>query len=170
MDKKTLISVAIASAIVGFLWSIISFNLKLSTVAGFIAWSSFFAAGGNGLSGVKKGLIANISGTCWGAVCAFAGSMVEPSLGTNMALSVTNGCGAFGIIVQSKFSMLACIPAAFLGWSALIASNMDFGMTILCLACGSLAGFTSEKLSGVILGLIGGKTEEEKEVSLDKAV
>lgn len=166
MDMKKLWAIGISSGIIGLSWTFLSFGLKLSTVAGFIAWSSFFAAGGNGMNGVKKGLIANISGICWGALGVFASNMLGSILGETERIAITNGVGACGIILQSKLSLLAFIPAAFLGWSAFIASDANFLLTLISMACGSFAGLISERLTDLILIIM---RYEDKNVSVDKA-
>jgi len=168
MDKKKLLAIGISSGIIGFAWTFGSFMLGLSTVAGFIAWSSFFAAGGGGMNGVKKALIANCSGTCWGIATSFMATPLIPLIGETGAISATNGLGACGIILLSKFSIVSFIPAAFLGWSAFIASDMNFPITIISLVCGSFAGFASEKLTDVILKIM--KYESQQEMVIDKAV
>ena len=168
MDRKKLLAIGISSGIIGFAWTVGSFMFGLCTVVGFIAWSSFFAAGGGGINGVKKALIANFSGACWGVATSFMSTPLIPLIGETGAIAATNGLGSCGIILQSKFSIVSFIPAAFLGWSAFVASGMNFPITIISLACGSFAGFASEKLTDVILKIM--KYESKEEVVMDKAV
>ncbi len=168
MDMKKLLAIGISSGIIGFAWTVGSFTFGLSTVAGFIAWSSFFAAGGDGMKGVKKALIANWSGTCWGIATSLLAGPLIPLIGDTGAISVTNGLGACGIILLSKVPLVSFIPAAFLGWSAFIASGMNFPITIISLACGSFAGLASNMLTDIILKIM--KYESQEEIRMDKAV
>ncbi|MCY6371039.1 DUF1097 domain-containing protein [Clostridium ganghwense] len=150
---KKVVAIGISSGIIAVLWTIGSFSLGLSTVAGFLAWSSFFAAGG-GQKGVKKALIANLSGICWGFLTLQLSNLLSPHLGEVTGITIGNGLGSAGICIQSKLHLVAFIPASFIGWSAFIASGMNFSITVISMTIGSLLGYTSEKLTNIILNIL----------------
>lgn len=151
--KKTL-AIGISSGAVAVLWTVGSLSIGLSTVAGFLAWSSFFASGVSGINGVKKALIANISGVFWGFSGLQLSNLFAPHLGTVQAIAVGNGLGSLAICLQSKIPIVSFIPASFIGWSAFIASGMNFKITIISLSIGSLLGFSSELLTGVLMKIL----------------
>lgn len=164
---KKILAIGISSGIIALLWTVGSFTLGLSTVAGFLAWSSFFAAGGGGMKGVKKALIANLSGICWGFLLLKLSKPLVPRLGETGAVAAANGLGSCGIILQSKFSLVSFIPASFIGWSAFIASGMNFKITVISMICGSFAGAASEILTDLILKLF--KYERVEKVVMEEA-
>jgi hypothetical protein len=147
---KKIAAVGISSGIVAVIWTMISFTTGLSTVAGFLAWSSFFAAGGN-LEGFKKAMAGNLSGIFWGMLMANLSNLAIPYLGRNGAITLFNGIGSGIICLQSKFSFVSFIPAGFIGWSAYLASEMNFNITIISMIIGSILGFTSEKFTDILL-------------------
>jgi len=151
---KKIFAIGISSGIVATIWTIGSFSLGLSTVAGFLAWSSFFASGVSGMKGVKKALIANISGICWGFSGVQLSNLFSSSLGNVQAIAVGNGLGSLGICLQSKLPLVSFIPASFIGWSAFIASGMNFWITIISMIIGSFLGYTSELLTDVIIKVL----------------
>jgi hypothetical protein len=151
---KKILAIGISSGIVAALWTIGSFSIGLSTVAGFLAWSSFFASGVSGINGVKKALLANISGICWGFSGLQLSNLFAPYLGTVQAIAVGNGLGSMAICLQSKFTLVSFIPASFIGWSAFIASGMNFKITIISMIIGSFLGYASELLTDVFMKLL----------------
>ncbi|QGU95922.1 DUF1097 domain-containing protein [Clostridium bovifaecis] len=159
---RKIIAIAISSTIIAAIWTFGSFSLGLSTVAGFLAWSSFFAAGGE-IKGVKKALIPNLSGIFWGALAGQLSTLLIPYMGETNAFTLGNGLGTAFICLQSKVNLLSFIPAGFIGWSALIASGMDFKITAISMICGSFLGFASEKLTDLILIYIHDKNTQSDE-------
>jgi len=162
---RKILAIGISSGIIAVLWTAGSVTLGLSTVAGFLAWSSFFAAGGS-RKGIKKALIANLSGICWGVITFQLSKMLAFKFGDVGSMTIFNGLGSAGIILQSKITLLSFIPASFIGWSAFIASGMNFKVTVISMIIGSFAGYSSEKLTDIILNIF---TNEciEKNVEAD---
>jgi hypothetical protein len=158
--KKT-VAIGISSGTVAVLWTIGSLSIGLSTVAGFLAWSSFFASGVSGIKGVKKALIANISGICWGFIGVQLSNLFVPYLGRMQAIAVGNGFGSLAICLQSKIPLVSFIPASFIGWSAFIASGMNFKITIISMTIGSLLGLFSEMLTGVFMKVLKSNVKNE---------
>jgi hypothetical protein len=159
--KKT-VAIGISSGIVAVFWTIGSLSIGLSTTAGFLAWSSFFASGVSGIKGVKKALIANISGICWGVTGLQLSNLFVPYLGTMQAIAVGNGIGSLAICLQSKVPLVSFIPASFIGWSAFIASGMNFKITIISMTIGSLLGLLSEMLTGVFMKVLKDNVKNEE--------
>lgn len=151
---KKILAIGISSGIIAAIWTIGSFSIGLSTVAGFLAWSSFFASGVRGIQGVKKALVANISGICWGFSGVQLSNLFAPSLGSVQAIAVGNGLGSLGICLQSKLPVVSFIPASFIGWSAFIASGMNFKITIISMIIGSFLGYVSEMLTDVFMKVL----------------
>ena len=151
---KKILAIGISSGIVAAIWTIGSFSIGLSTVAGFLAWSSFFASGVSGIKGVKKALIANISGICWGFSGVQLSNLFAPSLGNVQAIAVGNGLGSLAICLQSKLALVSFIPGSFIGWSAFIASGMNFKIAIISMIIGSFLGYASEMLTDVFMKVL----------------
>lgn len=166
---KKVIAIGASSGIIALIWTIGSFSLGLSTVAGFLAWSSFFAAGG-GRNGVTKALIANLSGVCWGFLTLELSKVLSLEFGNTVAIALGNGIGSGAICLQSKISLLSFIPASFIGWSAFIASGMNFKITIISMISGSLLGYVSEKLTDVLLRSMVLRNHRIEKMEMDKAV
>lgn len=165
---KKVIAIGSSSGIIALLWTIGSFSLGLSTVAGFLAWSSFFAAGG-GRNGVKKALIANLSGICWGFLALQLANLLSTQFGNTAAVALGNALGSGFICLQSKISLVSFIPASFIGWSAFIASGMNFKITIISMISGSLLGYASEKLTDVFLRSSLLRIDRIKKIEIDNA-
>ncbi|MFU0825817.1 DUF1097 domain-containing protein [Clostridium sp.] len=156
---RKIIAVAVSSTVIAVIWTFGSYLLGLSTVAGFLAWSSFFAAGGE-IEGVKKALIANLSGIFWGMLSGNLSIMLKPYIGEINAFTLGNGLGTAAICLQSKIGLISFILAGFIGWSALIASGMNFKITAISMICGSFLGLASEKLTDLILIFMNNKNSE----------
>ena len=151
---KKISAIGISSGIIAALWTIGSFSIGLSTVAGFLAWSSFFASGASGIKGVKKALVANISGICWGFSGVQLSNLFAAPLGTVQAIAVGNALGSLGICLQSKLPLVSFIPGSFIGWSAFIASGMNFKVTIVSMTIGSFLGYASEMLTDIFIKVL----------------
>lgn len=165
--KKTF-AIGLSSGIIAVFWTVGSLSTGLSTVAGFLAWSSFFASGVSGIRGVKKALIANISGICWGFSGVQLSNLFVPFLGTIQAIAIGNGLGSLGICLQSKLPLVAFIPGSFIGWSAFIASGMNFKTTIISMIIGSFLGYASEILTNVLMKILK-VTVENKALNCNEA-
>lgn len=167
---KKLLSIGGSSAIMAAIWTFGSIYIGLSTIAGFLAWSSFFAAGGNGIKSVKKALCANISGIFWGFLGFQITNLLMPSLGLATALAVGNALGSLFICMQSKISLVAFIPASFIGWSAFVATTafnpndktaiMSMLLAIISMIIGSFVGLASEKLTDLLFVLFKGDNKK----------
>jgi len=146
--KKTL-PIALSSGLIAALWATSSTNLQMSTFAGFLAWSTYFAAGG-GKKGLKIALLNNFSGICWGAIIVSITALLSPSIGNIPAIGVATAIGSSMVIFQSKISFLNYIPGAFIGLSAYFATDTQFLPTVYAMIIGAFLGVLSEKLGKVL--------------------
>lgn len=149
---KKIIAIGISSCIIAAIWTMVSFALGLSTIAGFLAWSSFFAAGG-GIKGLRIGILNNLSGVTWGALMSKLSVVLMAYFNETISVTVSNGIGSGIICLQSKIPLVSFIPGGFIGWSAYLASKMNFSIAIISMICGALLGYTSEKLTNLFLNI-----------------
>jgi len=146
---KKLLPVALSSGIIAAFWATSSINLQMSTFTGFLAWSTYFAAGG-GKKGFKIALLNNFSGICWGMVVVLLTTLLTPYLGNVSAIGIATAIGAAMVIFQSKISFLNYIPGAFIGLSAFFAAGSRFIPTVIAMITGAFLGMISEKLADIL--------------------
>jgi len=140
---SVLLSLGISIGLLAGGWTVLSVSLALSTYAGFAAWASYFAAGG-GVKGLKDTLLCNISGVIWGVIIVWLTGVLDPMLGSTIALGIGVVVGAFGMCLQANISHLSFIPGAFIGCAIYFAAG-DALVAIIGLACGAVFGFVSDK-------------------------
>jgi uncharacterized protein involved in cysteine biosynthesis len=146
---KNLLPIAISSGTIAALWATSSINLQMSTFAGFLAWSTYFAAGG-GKKGFKTALLNNFSGICWGLIIIFLTNLLTPYFGNIPSIGISTAIGSAMIILQSKISFLHYIPGAFIGLSAFFATGSKFLPTVIAMIIGAFLGLISEKLGEIL--------------------
>ena len=146
---RKLFPIALSSGIIAALWATSSANLQMSTFAGFLAWSTYFAAGG-GKKGFKTAILNNLSGICWGAVVVLLTTSLTPYIGDIPAVGVATAIGSAMVIFQSKISFLDYIPGAFIGLSAFFATGSKFMPTVIAMITGAFLGVFSEKLGDIL--------------------
>lgn len=140
-----LIIISVVIGILAGLWAVAAVQLNLIIFAGFMAWSTFFAAGGK-LSGLKSSLITNLSGVVWGVVIMALSDFLGPSLGQLPGLGMAVAIGAAGMCLQSKFALLEYMPGTFIGCATYFGANFDFSGTVIALGIGGILGYISEAL------------------------
>ena len=133
-----LVALAISIGVLIAVWTYIALGpAALPVWAGIVAWGCFFAAGGK-TDGLVKTVASNLSGVFWAFV----------------ALSVANRVAP--MVLQSKVSVLAFIPGAFLGAATAVSVVVGAGGTypkaIAALVAGALFGYVSELLAGALSG------------------
>lgn len=134
-------------------------GLGLSIWAAFIAWGSFYHAGG-GETGLKNTII----GAIWGAIMATVALVLMPVLdmgavGAAIAVGVTVAI----MILAAQVPLLSAIPPAVYGFAstaafALMKTGADATSTdiatspllniVVSMVIGALFGFVSEKIAG----------------------
>ena len=142
---KSLLGIGISVGVLAGLWTQVSFELALITWVAFVAWATFFAAGG-GRQGFVKALAANLSGVAW----AWVASKVLEQATFNGALALAVMVLAFVLCVQSALPLLSFIPGAFVGTAVFFGTSFDLIGTVLALAIGACLGWTSELLAAKI--------------------
>lgn len=139
----------VISLVVGILaaaWAVAAIPLGFLTFAGFMSWSTFFAAGGK-LTGLKTALISNLVGVFWGVIIIQLSSLFGPFMGQLPGLFVAVVIGAAAMCYQSKIPLLSFIPGTFIGCATYFGANFDLMGTIIGLVCGAVLGYISEAIS-----------------------
>ena len=136
-----LVGIAISVGVLAGLWGQFSPEVGLITWVGFVAWASFYAAGGKG-EGLKLSLLSNLSGVFWAFVMVQSATL----LGIGSVMGITIGIGAAMMVIQSKIKLLAFIPGAFMGCSCAFGTGLDIKGTVIALVAGGLLGFISQFL------------------------
>ena len=119
------------------LWQLVSSHVGLSQgwellgTIGFVAFCSFYAAGG-GKSGFIRSLAVNYSGMVWAFFSAFWASVI-----TTVPFSAV-------VVWQGRFWLLSFIPGGFLGMTLFFASGMNWTVTLLGFLAGNCVGVISE--------------------------
>jgi hypothetical protein len=148
---KSLIGVGISVGVLAGLWTQVSIELTLITWVAFVAWATFFAAGG-GREGFTKGLAANLSGVAW----AWVASKVLEQATFNGAVALAVTVLAFVLCLQSALPLLSFIPGAFVGTAVFFGTSFDLGGTVLALVVGACLGWLSAVLAAKIQSAVDG--------------
>ena len=122
---------------------------------GFVAWASFYYAGGNEAA-LSKSMFANIAGMLQGAL--FFWVWTSFGSGNMIFLSLLIALFCFVMTIEGNIPILSAIPGQFLGAAAyfgnLGAHNGEIWLTLLntliCMVIGNLAGLLSAKLPELI--------------------
>lgn len=137
------IAVALVTGLLSGVWASLSLTLGMITFAGFLGWSTYFAAGG-GIRGLQTALITNISGILWGYIMMQLSNWLANPLGETLGLGLAVILGASGMCLQSYWKGLRFIPGAFIGASTFFATNFHFSGTVAAMILGILFGYISE--------------------------
>lgn len=127
----------------------------------FIAWASFFHAGGKE-AGLQASVVANI----WGAICAAVAFIALTSMGvTAVNAGICVGVTVAIMIFGAKVPALGAIPASVYGYAATAAlfltSGANYGEGVggiiqvglaiaVSMAIGGVLGLVSEKVAGAL--------------------
>lgn len=142
---KSLLGIGISVGVLAGIWTQVSVELALITWVAFVAWATFFAAGG-GREGFSKGLAANLSGVAW----AWLASKALEQATFNGAVAIAVTVLAFVLCVQAALPLLSFIPGAFVGTAVFFGTSFDLGGTVLALVFGACFGWASEVLGAKI--------------------
>jgi hypothetical protein len=136
--------ISVAGITVGILagaWVYVSVPLGISAFAGFLGWSSYFAAGG-GKNGAFKALCSSASGVFWGVAFVVLSPCVPPQYGVVIiAILAAIMCW------QAKFPPLSFIPGTFIGNACFYANGNDWKGAAAGLLCGTSLGLASDCLA-----------------------
>ena len=150
---KSLIALAVSIAVLVGLWVYLSIGLpalKLIPWIGFVAWATYFAAGG-GRSAIVQSLPPAIAGVLLTALTMFA---VGHAGGGLIALIVLVALLAFVLVAMAGHKALAYTPAAFLGAATYFGTggkvDDSIGFVILSWIAGVAFGHLSQHLGARI--------------------
>lgn len=150
---KAFVGVGVAVGVLAGLWTQVSIELGLVTWVAFVAWATFFAAGG-GREGFTKGLAANLSGVAW----AWVASQVLEQATFNGAVAIAVTVLALVLCLQAALPLLSFIPGAFVGTAVFFGTAFDLGGTLLALVAGAALGWLSAVLAARIQAAVDGPT------------
>lgn len=159
-------SIGLLGGLVTFLF-LSPFGLGLQVPAAFIAWASFYHCGGK-LAGLKTTLASHTWGVLIAALTliALTKSGLPDIIGLPAAAGIIVGLGTFVVILGAKLPGLSAVPANVYGfaataWFTLLTSKADMLLSptlenpaiivALSMAVGSIFGYISEKLVGVLV-------------------
>ncbi|GAA1904637.1 DUF1097 domain-containing protein [Lapillicoccus jejuensis] len=150
---KNYIGVGVSIGVLAGIWTALSTNITsitLITWVGFAAWACYFAAGG-GVTGLRNGLLSNLSGAVYGwLVVEFISHVAFKG---NLAIAV--GVIAVAMCLQAGWAPLSFIPGAFVGAASFFGAQFAFWPTVTALVVGALFGFASgvlgEKIQAAVV-------------------
>lgn len=148
---KSFLGVGLAVGVLAGAWTQVSVELALITWVAFVAWATFFAAGG-GRAGFTKGLAANLSGVAWAWLASLA--LERATFNGAVAIAVT----VLGLVLclQAALPLLSFIPGAFVGTAVFFGTGFDLTGTVLALVVGAALGWLSEALAARIQSVVDG--------------
>ena len=141
--------IGLVSAVLSASWASISSALGIVTLAGFLGWSSYYAAGGK-KKGFKIGLCTNLSGVFWGFATTKLSILLTPYIGGKASFALTCGLGSLIMCYQARYKLLSFIPGSFIGCSTYFATNLDLKSSLIGLPLGLCIGYISERATEII--------------------
>lgn len=139
-----LLPLSIGTALLCGVWVALSEQFDLLAWAGFAGTTSFFAAGGK-IAGLKKSLLATLSGVFWAVVIIWMSTVIAFP-GTAIAAGLITFCMCY----QARISLFSYIPGTFIGCFSTFAANGDYALIAPLLISGILLGYLCE-CSGSLL-------------------
>lgn len=133
------------------LWQMVSSKVGLAPgwellgTIGFVAFCSFYAAGGS-KAGFVKSLCVNYTGAAWAFLAALASGWLATVSGlSSFWASVVMTVPFSAVIVwQGRFWLTSFIPGGFLGMTLFFATGLNWTVTLLGFLAGNCVGFISE--------------------------
>lgn len=133
------------------LWQMVSSQVGLAPgwellgTIGFVAFCSFYAAGG-GKVGFVKSLFVNYSGAVWAFLAAAASGWLAAVSGLSPFWAGVVMTVPFSAVVvwQGRFWLTSFIPGGFLGMTLFFATGMNWWVTLLGFFAGNCVGIISE--------------------------
>lgn len=133
------------------LWQMVSSRVGLTPgwellgTIGFVAFCSFYAAGGS-KAGFVKSLFVNYTGAVWAFLAALASGWLASACGlSSFWASVVMTVPFSAVIVwQGRFWLTSFIPGGFLGMTLFFATGLNWTVTLLGFLAGNCVGFISE--------------------------
>lgn len=118
-----ILALSLSIAVLGGVWTFLALGPLKDFVlvwAGFLAWGSFFHAGGD-----EKALMKTVAGMAYGAIVAWACFMIlttapMPALGA-VYPAIIVGVTVFFLVIVASIEPLSAVPANVYGYAALVA-------------------------------------------------
>lgn len=134
-------------------WTSLTFGVlepKVTTWITFLTWASYYAAGG-GIGGLAKSIVSGAVGALLSAIVIWSTTQLGSSLLVTALLLGTLGWMLCRI---SQASLLACIPASFIGAAAFFGAgaplDIKLAWVLTSIICGALMGLFSQRLAAVL--------------------
>ncbi len=140
---------AIVMALIGTVWTVVSAKLALISWVGFIGCTSYFASGG-GKIGLKKSIIANLTGGLWAISIIALQNYFEIA---NPSIIIT-AIFSFIMVFQCKIKSLSFVPGTYCGACAIFGTNGDVRGAFIALIIGGVMGYVSDTLGKYLYSLI----------------
>jgi hypothetical protein len=118
---------------------------ELLGTIGFVAFCSFYAAGG-GKAGFAKSLFVNYSGMLWAFLAALASGWLATVSGLSPFWAGVIMTVPFSAVIvwQGRFWLTSFIPGGFLGMTLFFATGLNWSVTLLGFLAGNGVGLISE--------------------------
>ena len=165
---STLVCLSLGIALSCGLFSLFCHFTGISIWMGFVACTSYFAAGGDGKNAAFKALASNYTGVAFAMlVITFRdtplvqeGGILAPLL---MALATAAISGA--MVYLSKMALLSSIASTFMGCFSTFASGGNWQLMLPSLACGIVLGLCCDNAGKLIARYWGRKENNQGNIS-----
>ena len=166
MSKVTALSVSIA--LLGGLWAFLALGPLAGSVlvwAGFIAWGSFFHAGGDNAA-LQKTIAGMVYGAVLAGVALYLVGLNPLGLAAPVGPAVYIAATVFFLVIVANVGLLSCVPANVYGYAATAAYALqtanagsvtatDLTNPVLLVAVSAVLGAVFGLVSGKLAGALG---------------
>lgn len=142
-QMSNLLNLSLSTALVSFIWAVISAYFSLPGWVGFLGCTAYFAMPEKQLSGMFKIILSLLSGVFWACMVLSARDhMPEFTLSKEFAA----GLSAFAMCYQARYPIFSYIPGTFLAASVMAGSGLTWQLVCILLCSGVVMGCVMEKL------------------------
>lgn len=157
---SAIMSGAISMGILAWIWANLSAAVGVSTWAGFMGTTTYYASGERFIKGWVKGMVANMVGVLWAIICVEVSKVLHiPNI-----VAIMTGVISFGIVAEAKWKHLSFVPGVYIGCSTtfgMLALNGTYLSTVVALLMGSVVGLLSDAGGELLVRLTNKKETEE---------
>jgi len=139
-ETRLMFCLALSTGIFSAVWAWLAEQLLLMSWIGFLGCTTYFAIPIKGMTGLCRGIAANISGASWAALAL----ALTTSTGLSYTATIT-GVISFIMCAQSRLRPLFFVPGSFIGACALFGSQTQWLSVVLTLTLGGLFGFLMQR-------------------------
>lgn len=144
---NVIFAIALTTGLLSGLWSWAALSFGLSTWAGFLGCTAYFACPQGGKRGLLISAATCCTGVFWAMMIIYGSALAAP---WNMLGHVLTAIGAFLMCIQAYQKWLTFVPGAFIGASATFAGDGHWQLVLSSLLVGLLFGYAM-KNSGLVL-------------------